>query len=377
MSDELGIRFDIDNLGGGAYGLASWQVIWRAVEPATIGPATLREGDTMATLSGQEEVFCVAVNTSHPGGVEALRAALEASPAFQRVAATPPFADPTTLASEPLVDAGRVDAAGNVEGMWALAGLTAAQEEHAVPPEPPLAPPMVAPLSSPAPMATAPVATAPVATAPSAPVVPPGPTQAGPLPERRVPIALVGGLALLGALAGYFVTAAVTDDESTPTVETRDAASGQAGVEPGSEESPDEAPTAPAQPQGIAVVESSAGPLPVLSIMKTDEYPTGCVGTDEFSCTTSDFGARVVVITFGPAPGLNAQETMGRLEGESFSDNEALDATIQEPGFDALDPFSLLSRGETIELAYAYLFSEDALSVTFTWPGNPPVELTF
>lgn len=129
----------------------------------------------------------------------------------------------------------------------------------------------------------------------------------------------------------------------------------------------------------LATIDTRAGPLAVRSIAKTDEYPPECsTGADNFGCTTSTDGARIVVITLSPAPGKTAQETMDALEGEGgFSSGEALEATIEEEGFDPLQAFLVSTAADGIEIAFAYLFSEDAKSVTLAWPGNPPVELNF
>lgn len=47
----LGIRFDINKLESGAYGIAGWKVFWRAIDVEKLaGGSVLFEGDTAATL---------------------------------------------------------------------------------------------------------------------------------------------------------------------------------------------------------------------------------------------------------------------------------------------------------------------------------------
>lgn len=125
----LGIRFDIEKAGGGAYGFECWKVFWRAVDPASLRVALLFEGDTAATLGGSENVFCIVVQADDDV-LRDVRTALEQSDEYQRMTASPMFVEGDAVLGEPLPPAGRLDGMGNLtEGMWSEAGLKAVREE--------------------------------------------------------------------------------------------------------------------------------------------------------------------------------------------------------------------------------------------------------
>ena len=112
----IGVRFDIDKAGGGYYGFACWKIFWQAITPETIGVASLYEGDTAATLNGRERVFCIAVQSLDGGSIGKTKAALSRSAAFKAVCASPMFVEGSSCAAEPLPDAGRIDAEGDLVG---------------------------------------------------------------------------------------------------------------------------------------------------------------------------------------------------------------------------------------------------------------------
>ena len=128
MTSGLDIRFDIEKVeaatNSSLYGLESWKVFWRSVDPGRLPVALLRDGDTAATLSRRENVFCIEVEAS-PDALAQVRSSLTTSEAFRQVAATPPFEDVAGV-SPVLANAGRmVNGQMSVEG-WAAAGFTAA-----------------------------------------------------------------------------------------------------------------------------------------------------------------------------------------------------------------------------------------------------------
>lgn len=128
--EALGIRFDIGAVGSTLYGLECWKILWRAVDPAGMAGARLYEGDTMATLRAEENVFEIAVAMEDRGALERVRAALERDQAFGGVAASPPFV--ATLLGESLAGAGMVGADGTVGGPHPRAALEAILAERRV-----------------------------------------------------------------------------------------------------------------------------------------------------------------------------------------------------------------------------------------------------
>jgi hypothetical protein len=112
----LGLRFDIGKIASGYYGSDCWKVFWRAVMPEEIKGAFLFEGDTAATLSGSENVFCIAVQSRDSGLVAKVREMLANNEEFMRVCATPPFVEGGDCISEPLPEAGQIDDSANLVG---------------------------------------------------------------------------------------------------------------------------------------------------------------------------------------------------------------------------------------------------------------------
>ncbi len=122
----LGIRFEIDKADSNAYGLECWKVFWRVVNPTKLAGSLLYEGDTAATLAGSENVFCIAVQKDDRAVLDEVRAKLEQSADFQRMAASASFVGEDELASEPLPEAGRIGIGGKLEGgLWSKSALDA------------------------------------------------------------------------------------------------------------------------------------------------------------------------------------------------------------------------------------------------------------
>lgn len=114
----LGIRFDIDKLESGAYGMAAWKVFWRAVDIDSLaGNTLLFEGDIRAIVNGIDYfVYCIVVQ-SVTADLGAVQSALEQSAEFRSVQASPPFVEAADVLEEPLLEAGRIDSQGNLVGL--------------------------------------------------------------------------------------------------------------------------------------------------------------------------------------------------------------------------------------------------------------------
>jgi hypothetical protein len=115
-SSTLGIRFDIGKAGEGYYGFSCWRVFWQAIHPADVGSASLCDGDTTATLSGQENIFCIVIQDVHPDSIRAIKTILSGDEGFKRICANPMFTEGAACEAEPLSDAGMIDNAGNLSG---------------------------------------------------------------------------------------------------------------------------------------------------------------------------------------------------------------------------------------------------------------------
>ena len=126
---SLGIRFDIDKIksqtsGLYGYGVESWKVFWQAIDSQKLKGIMLSEGDTRATLSGRENVYCIAVQ-ANSDTLNEIKTSLENSAEFQQVAAPTRFVEGGGLAGEPLMDAGQVDLTGNFVGEESIPPHTA------------------------------------------------------------------------------------------------------------------------------------------------------------------------------------------------------------------------------------------------------------
>ena len=115
--EGLGILFDIDALGG-AYGAGAWRIFMEHLDPNRLVAAILRHGDTAATLQGRANQYCIAaqgpsVDCDYIRQAFAEGADPGLSPPERR------FVEQLGLEQEPLVLAGRIDAAGRfVEDEW-------------------------------------------------------------------------------------------------------------------------------------------------------------------------------------------------------------------------------------------------------------------
>ncbi len=127
----LGIRFDVDKVESVDYGMECWKVFWKAIDVGQIAGCLLFEGDTYASVYGMENVFCLAIQSFDKKILGDIRIAMEASVDYQTLAASPDFVEGSTVISEPLPEAGRVDVAGNLTGGYnARSALEALQRER-------------------------------------------------------------------------------------------------------------------------------------------------------------------------------------------------------------------------------------------------------
>jgi len=129
----IGVRFDIELVGGGAYGFAAWKIFWSAIDPQAIAGARLFDGDTDATLKDRENVYCIALQCSDPRTVDKIKAALRNHDGFRKVADSMMFADGNACVREPLADCGSIDARGKLVGKdsHAAAALAAVHKQRA------------------------------------------------------------------------------------------------------------------------------------------------------------------------------------------------------------------------------------------------------
>jgi hypothetical protein len=112
----IGVRFDVDKIDSGCYGIACWEIFWQAIAPQELPNTSLFEGDTSATMNGSENVFCIAVQGFDSDFVRKIKSALTESEKYRLVCARPNFVEGNECVSEPLPPAGRIDALGELIG---------------------------------------------------------------------------------------------------------------------------------------------------------------------------------------------------------------------------------------------------------------------
>lgn len=113
----LAVRFSIEKveeIESLFYGRHCWKVFFEAVDLADLKNAELYEGDTAATLNGREYTYALAIQSPDSAALERLRTSLEGDDVFQGLADETPFAEGSAVDGEPLPDAGRFDANGNL-----------------------------------------------------------------------------------------------------------------------------------------------------------------------------------------------------------------------------------------------------------------------
>ena len=62
---KLGILFDIDELGGGLYGYATYKIFFNAVDTNQLSGCSLYDGNTNLTPRGQANHYCIAIESLH------------------------------------------------------------------------------------------------------------------------------------------------------------------------------------------------------------------------------------------------------------------------------------------------------------------------
>ena len=109
----LGILFDIDALGSSQYGMAAYRILFNHLNQLQLRGARFRDGDTRATLSRRENVYCIAIESVDPAVIahvaERLGSATDCGlfPPEKRL-----LRDPAVIRSEPLVSSGAVNDQG-------------------------------------------------------------------------------------------------------------------------------------------------------------------------------------------------------------------------------------------------------------------------
>lgn len=131
----LGVLFDIDGLDGGLYGYKAYKTLFAAVDLRDLAGCALSDGDTRATLSGQKNEYCIAVESSSAAQLARVRQALLRSTAPGLLPPAARFITDAAVAREPLVLAAQVTPGGELVQYtgWVRAAWEKCCEERAAP----------------------------------------------------------------------------------------------------------------------------------------------------------------------------------------------------------------------------------------------------
>jgi hypothetical protein len=123
----LYVRFNIDAVEGGAYGMACYKTVFANVPVHALQNCTVSMGDSNATLAGRENV-CIIGLTGPVGQLRTVMDALKGSTAFTSVCAGNPLV--LNGAPEPLVADGTYTEDGSLLSSWAKAAFNAVNKNN-------------------------------------------------------------------------------------------------------------------------------------------------------------------------------------------------------------------------------------------------------
>ena len=109
---EIGIVFDIDELGGGFYGLTAYKVLFQSLDPNRLKGCTLRDGDTAETLAGRARHYCIAFQSTDSATIQYVHDTLANAQEKGLLPAGRRFIEATS--QQPLVLAGVIDSDGRL-----------------------------------------------------------------------------------------------------------------------------------------------------------------------------------------------------------------------------------------------------------------------
>lgn len=75
-SYEIGILYDISELGSGFYGYSAYKLFFDAIDPHRVAISTIYDGDTSETLSGKENVYCITVQSMEKATIDYIRSTM-------------------------------------------------------------------------------------------------------------------------------------------------------------------------------------------------------------------------------------------------------------------------------------------------------------
>lgn len=127
---KIGVLFDIDELDSGLYGYAAYKVLFAALDSRQIAGCALSDGDTSATLSGQANQYCIAIEAPDDSTIAIAKNALSKVDAKGLLPLPSRFMGDALANREPLVQAAYVGSAGELihcQTGWVMAAWKESQ----------------------------------------------------------------------------------------------------------------------------------------------------------------------------------------------------------------------------------------------------------
>jgi hypothetical protein len=114
MFHEIGILFDIDDLGGGFYRWQAYKIIFNNLDPKRLTACTFFDGDTTETLASHAREYCIAIQSSDTSKISYIKEAFGQLKEKGLLSVEKRFLDGNVTSQYPLVLAGEIDAGGNL-----------------------------------------------------------------------------------------------------------------------------------------------------------------------------------------------------------------------------------------------------------------------
>jgi hypothetical protein len=111
---QIGILFDIDDLGGGTYGFAAYRLLFETLGRDSFFECGLSDGDTSETLCGSVRHYCIAIETDDAAKCTAIRQTIRNSNATGFIETGSRIIEDESVSHQPLVQAGCVDSTGQL-----------------------------------------------------------------------------------------------------------------------------------------------------------------------------------------------------------------------------------------------------------------------
>lgn len=111
---EIGVLFDIDELGGGFYGHAAYRILFENLDPQRATGCTFYDGDTTETLAGRARHYCIAIQSLNAAKISYVKERISACNVPGLLPMNDRFIGGDVTSRHPLVLAAEVDSAGNL-----------------------------------------------------------------------------------------------------------------------------------------------------------------------------------------------------------------------------------------------------------------------